>query len=145
MATESAFDPHANLDAFHDAISKLSKDATEADLDAVVKFFAPTGTWYLGGMNAPLVTERASAKEGFRRLIKYWHLAERVVTTKAVANGGKTAIAEMDNRLEILGESLQFPEIEVADFDIASGLIVSFRLYADNKPIQEILKKRGYR
>ncbi|RKK93428.1 hypothetical protein BFJ68_g15542 [Fusarium oxysporum] len=146
MATQSLpFAPHVHLDAFHDAISNLTSEPTEAQLDAVVTCFAPTGRFYIGGINVPPVTGRAGAKEGFRRLVKYWRLAERVVTTKAVANDGKTAIAEMNNKLEILGESLQFPEVEVVDFDVDSGLIVGFRLYADGAPIQEILKKRGYR
>jgi hypothetical protein len=93
-------------------------------------------------MNVPPARKRNEAIDGMKQLLKYWRLKERRVRVRAITRDGKSAIAEMDNVLEILGERLEFKEIEVADFN-NDGLIVGFKIYCDNKPVEEILAKHG--
>jgi hypothetical protein len=134
---------HSRLDAFHDAISTLSQTSADAELQKFATYLSPQGEFYLGGMNVPPVTSREEAIAGMRGLLSYWRLKERWVRVRSIARDGKTAIAEMENILEICGERLEFKEIEVAEFD-EEGLIVGFRIYCDNKPVEEILAQKGF-
>jgi hypothetical protein len=44
--------------------------------------------------------------------------------------------------LRSLGERLEFKEIEVAEFE-EEGLIVEFRIYCDDTPVEDILNRKG--
>lgn len=133
---------HGKLDGFHDAISNLSENPSQDALEKFASYLSPDGEFYFGGMNVPPARKRNEAIDGMKQLLKYWRLKERRVRVRAITRDGKSAIAEMDNVLEILGERLEFKEIEVADFN-DDGLIVGFRIYCDNKPLEEILTKHG--
>lgn len=141
MATKSVTDLHATLDAFHETISTLKPDSTTKQLELFAGFFAPQGNFYLGGMNLPPVTSRQEAIDAMKNLLSYWKLKERNVITRATSPDGTVAIAEMENELVIMGETLMFKEVEVAAFD-EQGLIVDFKLYCDNKPIEYIIARK---
>ncbi|KAM6527599.1 hypothetical protein FALCPG4_008655 [Fusarium falciforme] len=133
---------HERLDGFHDAIATLTDTSTQEELKKFTKYLSPVGEFYLGGMNVPPIKTRDQAVGGMKELLNFWRLKERKVRARAVTPDGKTAIAEMESVLEILGERLDFKEIEVADFD-DEGLIVGFRIYCDNKPVEDILARHA--
>ncbi|RSL38169.1 hypothetical protein CEP54_016427, partial [Fusarium duplospermum] len=112
---------HKKLDAFHDDIAILTSTSSPGDFNDFANHLSPVGLWYLGGMIVPPATRREDAISGVKDLLKNWQLKQkqRIVIVRAVANNATTAIAEMNNKLEIAGEPLNFPEIDIADFNDA--------------------------
>jgi hypothetical protein len=133
----------ANLTAMLEKLRTVSATSTDAEFEAVASYFAVDGKFYLNGMMQPPVEGRAALVPAFKQLVQYWHIDEHRVLTTAYSADGKKIVHEMDNRLNIYGETIEsFPETEVAEFD-EQGLIASYHLYCDSSSIVRILVQKG--
>ncbi|KAL1874362.1 hypothetical protein VTK73DRAFT_445 [Phialemonium thermophilum] len=139
----SRSDLHANLDAFWLAVKALSPTAPASAFEKYGSFLAPDCIVYQSGMGQPPSRGREAAVKAMRALLGYWELVEYRVRSRAssapsAAGGRRIIVHEMDNKLRILGRTVEhFGETEVVEYD-DNGLIVEYRLYCDPSPIREI-------
>ena len=135
-------DLHATLDAFWAAIHPLRSSSSDAEFEKYASFIHPEAKLYFQGMAKPPSVGRVGAIEAIKGLLSFWEHVERRVVSRALSADGKTAVAEMDSHLIIMGETVEhYPELEVVEFD-DDGLIVNYRLYCDTKPISDLIASK---
>lgn len=136
-----ATDLHAILSAWWEAIAALDLDSPQKDWDAMTSYLADDCVVYFGGMGSPATVGVGAVDADLRKILTYWRLVERRVLTRGADAAGTTIFASMNNRLEILGEALDFPETEVVTFD-EEGRIARYELYCDPAPIAALIAAR---
>jgi hypothetical protein len=131
-------DLHKVLDAFWETIAPLRPTSSDSEYQKVASFIAPDAKLYFNGMEAPPSIGPQGAVEALKVLTTYWELKERKVVTRATSPDGKTVVAEMNNKVAIVGSELDLVEVEFAEFS-SDGLITSYRLYVDPEPIKKVI------
>jgi len=122
--------------------SFLSTLTPETDLQDYTKFFTPTATVYLSGMEKPPCTSHDSLVASVKTLLTYWAIPERKVLVHVEGEDG-TIVNAMENKLTIIGEEVSgFAECEVVKFEKESGKIQEYLLYCDPSPIMAVFAKK---
>ncbi|KAK7417077.1 hypothetical protein QQX98_004838 [Neonectria punicea] len=137
----AAINVHAKLDELWALISTLKADSPQEEWDRFVSHLNPDIIMYQKGMNEPPSHGREEVVAGFKNLLSFWGMLERRVLSQGVDAAGTTAFANMNNRLSICGEELDFAEMEVVKFD-DQGRVLEHRLYCDPAPIMAIVQKK---
>ncbi|KAF2098221.1 hypothetical protein NA57DRAFT_77013 [Rhizodiscina lignyota] len=143
MAPPPAEELYTKLTSYWDGIKALKPDSPQSEYDKVLSYCTPDATSYFAGMGAPPSKGQAEFLASLKSLTQYWALLDRRIVTEAATSNGltTTVIVEMDNRLRIMGEELDFPELEVVEFN-GEGLIANYRLYCDPSPIRDIITRK---
>ena len=119
----------------------LRTDSPPEMWDKWASYLSPDCKMHLSGMGHHEAHGQNDAKEHMKRILTHWILKERRVLNQGMDfSSGRTLMANMNNRLDILGEEIDFPETEVVEFD-EQGRIVDYKLYCDPTPIKSIVSK----
>ncbi|MFC8360300.1 nuclear transport factor 2 family protein [Streptomyces griseorubiginosus] len=133
---------HETLSAWWDTVAGLTLDSPQTDWDAMTAYLADDCVLYFGGMGAPASEGLDAVVSDLKTTLTYWRMAERRVLSHGLDAEGTTVFASMNNRLEILGEPIDYPETEVVTFDEA-GKIARYELYCDPSPIRAVFAKKN--
>ncbi|KAH7156606.1 hypothetical protein EDB81DRAFT_787495 [Dactylonectria macrodidyma] len=137
----AATNVHAKLDELWGFISTLKADSPQEEWDRFALYLSPDIIMYQKGINEPASHGREEVVAGFKNLLSFWAMVERRVLSQGVDAAGTTAFANMNNRLAIFGEEIDFAEMEVVKFD-EEGRVLEHRLYCDPAPIMAIIQKK---
>ncbi|KAI5467081.1 hypothetical protein BGZ63DRAFT_398689 [Mariannaea sp. PMI_226] len=138
MATDKL---NTKLDQWWDVIANLKIDSPQEDWDKFASYTSPESVLYFNGLSQPPARGTAEAVAALKGLLAYWAILERRVLARGVDADGKTAFVNMNNRLTIMGEELDFAEAEVVTFD-EEDRIVDYKLYFDPSPVMAIFQKK---
>ncbi|KPM42440.1 hypothetical protein AK830_g4092 [Neonectria ditissima] len=138
----AASNVHAKLDELWDLIKTLKADSSQEEWDKFASHLSPDVIMYQKGMNEPPSRGREEVVAGFKNLLSFWAMVERRVLSQGVDAAGTTAFANMNNRLSVFGEEIDFAETEVVKFD-EEGRVLEHRLYCDPGPIMAIAQKKS--
>lgn len=124
-----------------DVMRDLRTDSPPETFDKWASYLSEDCKMHLSGMGHHEARGQEDAKEHMRRILTHWVLKERRVLNQGTDfTSGTTLMVNMNNRLDILGEEIDFPETEVVKFD-EQGKIVDYKLYCDPAPIMALVKK----
>lgn len=131
------------LGEWWDVMRELRPDSPAETWDKWASYLSSDCRLHLSGMGHHEARGREDAKEHMKRIVEHWVLKERVVLNSGMDFAtGTTLMVNMRNRLEILGEEIDFAEAEVVEFD-EGGKIVDYKLYCDPAPIMAIVNKKA--
>ncbi|MET7458385.1 nuclear transport factor 2 family protein [Streptomyces sp. NPDC005574] len=133
---------HERLSAWWDTIAGLTPHSPQADWDAMTAYLADDCVLYFGGMGAAASVGVDAVVADLKKTLTYWRMVERRVLSHGLDAEGTTVFASMNNRLEILGEPIDYPETEVVTFD-GAGKIARYELYCDPSPIKAVFAKKN--
>ena len=132
---------HEKLTNWWKLVQAIKANSTAADFEKVTSYLADDCIIYFNGMVTKPARGKEAVIETLKALTTYWKLIERRVTAQGADESGNVLFASMYNRLEILGEPLDFYETEVVRFNEA-GLIEEYELYCDSSPIKAIFQEK---
>ncbi|KAL6401285.1 putative epoxide hydrolase protein [Ilyonectria robusta] len=133
---------NTKLDEWWEVMRNLKLDSPQEEWDKFTSYLNPDAVVNLSGMAAPPARGIADTVVEMKKLMGFWSLVERRVLAQGTDAAGKTAFCNMDNRLLILGEEVDFPETEVVTFD-DQDRILEYKLYCDPTPLQPIFDKKS--
>ena len=140
--SESAL--HSKLDALYHTMQQLTPTSTSDDFDTFGAFFDKNCTVYLKSMReyASPSIGRQAAIDDLKESLKECQLGERRVLSRSATADGSTIFCEMENRLKILGETLDpYFETAVAVFN-DEGLITQLKHYGFRSHIVAIIQDK---
>ncbi|KAF7560701.1 hypothetical protein G7046_g3462 [Stylonectria norvegica] len=139
--TASTFDNlHTKLEKWFDATAKLRPDSPQALWDDFASYLSPDCELYLSGVTGAPSRGPAEAIAAFRKTVTFWEMKEQRVLSRGIDLSGRVLTVEMNNRLAILGEEMDFPEVAVVTFNDKSQ-IIKHKLYCDPSPVMAVFKK----
>ncbi|KAH7012375.1 hypothetical protein B0J12DRAFT_690280 [Macrophomina phaseolina] len=130
------------LDALYGKMQTLSPTSSSEDLNTFAAFFAEDCTAFLKSMREQSTPSigREGVIIGLSDILKDYNILKRRVVSSAVSADGSVVFSEMNNKLNIHGETLEsFPVTAVVAFN-GQGLITSFKHYCCLSPVVEIIQ-----
>ncbi|HWJ65282.1 MAG TPA: nuclear transport factor 2 family protein [Nocardioides sp.] len=138
----SAVALHEALSAWWDTVRDLRADSPQQDWERMTAHLADDCVLYFGGLGAPASVGVDAVVADLKQTLSYWRMVERRVLAHGLSADGSTVFASMNNRLEILGDGIDFPETEVVTFDDEQK-ITRYELYCDPTPIKAVFAAKN--
>ena len=138
---------YAKVEAFYEAVSRLSATSSDKDFEEVGQFFDKDAVAFLLSMREFEKPSKGpeGIVAGIRENLKSIKIVDRKVLSSSASPDGRILFVETRQRLEVCGEFVD-PHFETALFNFTTdGLIVGLKLYSCWSPIVKLIQlKTGF-